>query len=334
MIWMPRKPKRALTQYETLVRELRTLGSKCISTKSDELFKTPVPLPETLCYEEVLAFLKAQPPKMDVANPSLLGAIYAIGFLATSEQQKKETVEVLIPRLEYGESVQTKRVFVDGLRLMGVTFLFAAVVEALGYWIFHVRGGLWGTKVVFPLMLFVSGRVIQRALVLGISAHHLGTLGQPEAIPVLCKVNRDENRSLYQLLPTLTPAHYRAFSKETVPNLCGILFDEIQQLSIYNLDKVRLLVEALEKIGDSRAILTVQRLQRELKNLVCPELQAKVANLLLLLEERKIQEEQHDTLLRGSSAPAVSQELLRPITGKPEQEPAEQLLRVRDIDKP
>ena len=203
----------------------------------------------------------------------------------------------------------------------------------------------------------------------------LGDLQIPEAVPFLAQTDRfplrlreTATKSLYQLLPTLTPAHYRAFSKETVPNLCSLLSNEIRRLSPSNLERATLMVEALEKMGDSRAILTVEALQRELREkqksfeelqlraqsatwnrnvyeTAAPpeirsvsnpyfELQNKVSHLLYVLLERRIQEEQHDTLLRGSSAPVDTSQLLRPITGKPEQEPAEQLLRVRDIDKP
>jgi len=167
--------------------------------------------------------------------------------------------------------------------------------------------------------------------------------------------------ALFKLLPTLTSNHYRAFDQETIPNLDTLLATETKKMTPNAMERVELLVDALEKIGDSRAIIPVQALKRQLmakqsefedrqlraqtaswqrsvlETNALPQvtavenpylnLQRKVERLLSTLEERRVQEELHDNLLRGSAAPDNTGELLRPMTGKTEQEPPEQLLR-------
>ena len=190
----------------------------------------------------------------------------------------------------------------------------------------------------------------------------LGELGVVEAIPTLSQQRyRKHHATLCQILSELTPAHYGAFDRETVLNLCRILEEERFSITLNTHSRTRCLLEALSKIGDSRAIPSVVLLQKYLaarekaynealfrkqfrhlrqhasedaRFLRPPEpvkpfaeLQARIASLLKTLEERRVQEELHDNLLRGSSAPQDTSELLRPITGKPEQEPPEQLLR-------
>lgn len=190
----------------------------------------------------------------------------------------------------------------------------------------------------------------------------LGELGAVEAIPTFSQQRyRKYHATLCQILSELTPAHYGAFDRETVLNLCRILEEERFSITLNTHSRTRRLLEALSKIGDSRAIPSVILLQKYLAaresayheallrkqsrhlrqhasedaRFLSPpepvkpfaELQSRVTSLLKTLEERRIQEELHNNLLRGSSAPDSTGELLRPVTGKAEQEPSEQLLR-------
>jgi len=190
----------------------------------------------------------------------------------------------------------------------------------------------------------------------------LGELGAVEAIPTLSQQRyRKHHATLCRILPELTPAHYGTFDRETVLNLCRILEEERFSITFNAHSRTRCLLEALSKIGNSWAIPSVILLQKYLavrekayneallrkqschlsqhasedSKLLRPlepvkpfaELQSRVTSLLSALEERRIEEELHDNLLRGSSAPQDTSELLRPITGKTEQEPPEQLLR-------
>lgn len=286
----------------------------------------------------------------------------------------------LILIVKYKKRPQLNRLLDGALSLIGCLVAFLLLPRLASYGYAPLLGAALGALIFVPIfrLSFSDLRVvIARVTSVGL----LGELGVPEAIPVLANeavkslmtmrpaqpaMTIGSAHALFQLLPALTYAHYRAFEKETIPNLCAILEAEAKKMTPNAMERVELLVEAFERIGDSRAILTVQSLKRHLvakqrefedrqlraqtaswsrsvlETDALPQvtavqnpyrsLQRKVESLLKTLEERRVQEELHDNLLRGSAAPDNASELLRPMTGKPEQEPFEQLLRGASLE--
>lgn len=112
-------------------------------------------------------------------------------------------------------------------------------------------------------------------------------------------------------------AHYGRLPTATVPNLCHALTlaDEPLALDI---------LQALEKIGDGRAVMTVERLTTRGKT---PRIQAAAQRVFPILEQRQRDENAPRTLLRASAPVATPQNvLLRPAMNTA-QEPPEELLR-------
>ncbi len=302
---------------------------------------------DSLVLEEVLWYALNKGGELPKNREVYIGALSLLSHSKLTEEERRLLVLTLVKVDEVLVKARGQQ-WLTGIGIsifqVAITIFFLLINQPFLCTLFWVYLYPWAMRFAFEGKLSITRKT---CLI------HLGLLQVPEAIPFLAQTDRfpvrlreTATKSLYQLLPTLTPAHYRAFSKETVPNLCNLLSHEIRRLSPSKLERATLMVEALEKMGDSRAILTVEALQRELREkqksfeelqLRAPsatwnrnvyfELQNKVSHLLYVLLERRIQEEQHDTLLRGSSAPVDTSQLLRPITGREAQEPAEQLLR-------
>ncbi len=152
-------------------------------------------------------------------------------------------------------------------------------------------------------------------------------LGSLEALPYLLAAIGRTKGELYQelldgvatLLPRLTPKHYGQFRSDVVPNLCYLLEN-------YRGNFVLVLLDAVQKIGDSRALLTVRRLAEKGES---AEVRAKAKEVLPILEARREQENDAHNLLRASSEPVSQKELLRPAYNVTETQP-ETLLRPID----
>ena len=111
-----------------------------------------------------------------------------------------------------------------------------------------------------------------------------------------------------------------------MPNLCQLLqFYAGKSVFDRSIDEFNNeLLTALEKIGDSRAIPAVKIAAEH------PHLVETANRVLAVLEERRRQETNRLTLLRGSEALATPEkELLRASTGRAESTP-DQLLRPID----
>ncbi len=147
----------------------------------------------------------------------------------------------------------------------------------------------------------------------------LGYLRSPESVSVLAKaVTNSTLRSaarpaLLQALATVTPDHYGQLPSQTVPDLC-------KALDYSDMLLTEAILQALGKIGDSRAIKRVQGLANNgVKS---------ARDILPMLLARQAQENQSAMLLRAASAGAVTSEhLLRPAHDTSRQEKPDELLR-------
>jgi hypothetical protein len=165
-----------------------------------------------------------------------------------------------------------------------------------------------------------------------IAAHALGRLQAVEAIDAVAAASAEQDAKLREvamaslrvLMSRLTRDHYGHLGSETVPNLCQLLQFYAAPMRAFDrsLDELNMeLLEAVEKIGDARAIAAVTAAAGN------PRLADRAINVLEILEERRRRETNRLTLLRGSEPSDDSEhELLRASSSRPESTP-EQLLR-------
>lgn len=119
--------------------------------------------------------------------------------------------------------------------------------------------------------------------------------------------------ALPAVLATLTPEHYGRLASATVPNLCEALVSPDEPLVLAVLD-------ALQLIGDGRAIKPVERL---IVNSRSERVRETARHLLPLLAERHSQENNSRLLLRATTAPDTpAGMLLRPAQAYSESDPA------------
>ena len=159
------------------------------------------------------------------------------------------------------------------------------------------------------------------------AAETLAKLQLPESVGDLAKAGRWENRisnltrdALTMLLPTFAEDHYGKLGAGATPELCALLFHRDASDALK-----RLILEALAKVGDGRAVEPVEKLAQRFAE--TPELTEFAVSILPILTARREQENASSALLRGSSAPPVATEqLLRPASAPPVT-PPELLLR-------
>jgi len=107
--------------------------------------------------------------------------------------------------------------------------------------------------------------------------------------------------ALYTTLPVLTPDHYGALDSQAVPNLCRALNHAEERL-------VLAVLEALEKMGDGRALPHVARLAAGTRT---SRIQQAAARALPVLQERRRQEQAPGMLLRPAEPPGIDASLVR-----------------------
>jgi hypothetical protein len=130
-------------------------------------------------------------------------------------------------------------------------------------------------------------------------------------------------RALLTVLPTLTTTHYGQLAAHVVPDLCRILNGDRRSYPVASEALILATLDALEKIGDGRALSPVQRIA--VANF--PSCQRKAQSILPILQERQERERHSGMLLRAASAPETTpEELLRPAT-EATATASEQLLR-------
>lgn len=133
-------------------------------------------------------------------------------------------------------------------------------------------------------------------------------------------------RAMPALLVTLTPDHYGRLDAQAVPNLCRALeWTDRQGTASAEEELLTLhLLEALGKVGDGRAVASVQRVAEESHSPNCRTLAERI---LPVLKERQLRENESQMLLRGTLVPVAGTDvLLRPASAAAETEP-KQLLR-------
>jgi len=165
------------------------------------------------------------------------------------------------------------------------------------------------------------------------AATALGRIGQPESVGVMARawfdmrptVRKAAHEALPTLLLSLTPDHYGHLTSDLTPNLCRALRQEARKEEPTSEAHALALLQALERVGDGRAVEPVQALT----NPPYPErIQREAEKALLILEARRQQENDSKSLLRGAATPETkSGELLRAAVNFAEEKP-EQLLRI------
>ena len=174
------------------------------------------------------------------------------------------------------------------------------------------------------------------------AARSLGNLGRAEGVPALLRASQNSDflqkvgrEAIVRTLPSLTfKKHYGALESDVVPNLCRLLkgSSSIEECAVEEW-QWRLL-DALEAVGDARAIAPISDLIWEIagmttESLVVPE---KAESVLEVLKERAARETDQKTLLRGVEAPVLPETLLRSYEGTL-QTPPEQLLRAAENEE-
>lgn len=206
---------------------------------------------------------------------------------------------------------------------------------------------LFNTLLFSPLLLLIgrnqSNRHLKRlcagaATALGRLKDRLGLDGLAQAaVDPSESVSHAAVAAIGNVLPLLTPEDYGRLRPETVPNLCQIL-------SGYRLTEIRgeagmiLLLEALEKVGDGRAVEAVEALAAPTRfdtvrlqwsgpwNRPNDRVRSTALRVLPILKERRRQEQDRSMLLRSSQTALVPEALLRPADDV-SNPPSEQLLR-------
>ena len=366
-----------LAESEILLspRILKELNKACRDSKSRTWAQKPLKDDYNITLREILWYVVNQVSRLPKNHVEYVGALRLLTKFELTEAERRAVANTLIPIINLTKRSQLNRLLLNVFHLSGWLAAFTLLPWLASYGHAPVLAIAIGVLIFIPMFRALS-QVPSHFFLRVTSVVLLGELGVPEAIPVLAReaVNSPMGMSsgqpamaissayaLFKLLPTLTSNHYRAFDQETIPNLYTLLATETKKMTPNAMERVELLVDALEKIGDSRAIIPVQALKRQLmakqsefedrqlraqtaswqrsvlETNALPQvtavenpyrnLQRKAERLLSTLEERRVQEELHDNLLRGSSVPQDTSELLRPVTGKTEQEPPEQLLR-------
>jgi hypothetical protein len=161
---------------------------------------------------------------------------------------------------------------------------------------------------IVPGSMMVDSRGLSQARI--VAAASLRRLRRPESVPALAFACHDGNyevasrsmEALLEILPALTPAHYGALNSDTVPNLCDAMRH-------WGSPRDMIFLDALEKIGDGRAIPAVEEM---LKQAQSKEQNARAEAVLQVLRERDRQAKDPRRLLRPMPQPADSDLLVRP----------------------
>ncbi len=284
---------------------------------------------------------------------------WALGQAELTEEQQKVAAEALAHRLDYSGKTrgQWQR---DNVRIgvrnalswvsdVIVLFLiFSAIIPLIGRFLPEIVLLLLRTMMRICSLLFLATPLVPFVTI----AHQinitkkvrlevgrsLGSLERAEGVPALLRASQDlefflhiGQESLERTLPSLTyERHYGTLGSEVVPHLCRLLNRS------YNVEKGSttrwklVLLNALEQMGDARALGLLTRLTRQtsphLSMTEAHEFHKKVAQVLDTVQKRADRETEQATLLRGSEAPVLPETLLRSYEGVIET-PPEQLLR-------
>lgn len=275
----------------------------------------------------------------DLTNLSMRGgtkrdlAAWKLAYVQLDEVQRQTCLTTLLPLIERNLKRGRKHRKLGRwfFRAMAVSLLlFAAILVLPGSWYYYTD--LWDA--LSGILILTGGLSLLLApftgpVSLGIDAWRmarlrpavtaLGYLRSPESVSILARaVANSSLRSaaspaLLQALSTVTPDHYGQLSSQTVPDLC-------KALDYSDMLLTEAILQALSRIGDSRAIKPVQRLGNNGVKLA--------RDILPVLLARQAQENQSAMLLRAASAGQTPAEhLLRPAHDTSPQERPDELLR-------
>jgi HEAT repeat protein len=273
-----------------------------------------------------------EPLRRALRNPSAnrwrerQAAAWALGHLELNAEQQADAAETLVAVLANRLPEDTARLGRSCLR----TFLASCVLCTV-WRLSFVEAPL--SLLLFMSCLLCAGPCIPASLLLddrrvnrvrAFAATALGRLQLPETTAPMAAALHDDSlvvreaasETLPAVLRTLTPDYYGWLGAQAVPDLC-------RALNRWNL---RLpILEALEKVGDGRAVKPAERLLAEDPAL---EIQETLQRALPILQERKKREQESSMLLRGASSPqAAPDQLLRPAEANATTTAPEQLLR-------
>jgi hypothetical protein len=275
-----------------------------------------------------------------------------LGRLSLTPEQKVTVARCLSAELTNRNSARRKRslrVYLlslgqTALASYGIGLLLALYLTTFSYsnevWDFSGPFSFWTLRFflqfgtfLWPILLFfalpaaLTADAERRKFLKNAAVQTLGLLPHPDSVGALAYAARDKDASIQNAaqkalsatLPTLTHKYYGTLETETIPNLCYVL----EEVYATKPDFALVLLQALEKVGDGRAVYTLEH-----RLFLPPVAVRQEANRILpLLRERKRQEEASSMLLRASSEPATpAVELLRPAAQTRETAP-EQLLR-------
>lgn len=208
------------------------------------------------------------------------------------------------------------------LVLLGIVTLIAGIISSLAF-VACIGAVFWAPVAIISEVYF------EHVCAAAVTA--LGRLRVPESVGVLARSAQDGSPrvseaakvALWKVLPTLTPAHFGALSAEATPNLAQLL-DEWSVLYAWEEGFTLDVLVALEKVGDGRAVGSVERLVEKAPS---ERLKQAAAAILPILKKRQQWEKDARLLLRAAQAPVnPSDVLLRPASGIPEADP-QRLLR-------
>ncbi|MBC7527972.1 MAG: hypothetical protein H7308_10520 [Chthonomonadaceae bacterium] len=346
LVWSASR-RRKLSPSTTLFLEF--VQNEAATTQPDP--ETFAALCDTLLVEEYLRWRQQ------------MIAIWALGQADLTEEQRKEATKLLAFQLDSrrkGRGQQLTEGIVIGVVSTGAWIiacvtLLATMIETMSYFdrrfdhgtrelvfIPQIFGGLsiLCTPVV-PFVIFAlrGKRAMQIRLE---TARSLGPLGKAEGVPALLRASQNVGffvkvgqGALERTLPSLNfEEHYGTLSSDAVPNLCRLLKQSDRPDIVGVVDWQLLLLDALEKVGDARAIDSVmlQTIAHRETLLHRPIVCERAAQVLEVLKERAARETEQETLPRGSVAPVLPETLLRSYEGAIET-PPEQLLRASNEEK-
>lgn len=225
---------------------------------------------------------------------------------------------------------------------MSVWSLWAGLSAAPhGGWLVLVAGIVTGAlfySLPLTVLAFLIGAPLDRMHLARIRAMAILTLGRRrdtchlglilrQYVEERGRVHRAAEVVLLEVLPLLGMPDAAMLPRDFVPNLCIALYRKERQVLDYTAREEKLevlLLEALSKVGDGRALPTVERIAQAGRT---PLLRELAQSLVPILQERRRLEIDSDQLLRGATQPETAPEtLLRPAQNE-DVTPPDQLLR-------
>jgi len=340
-----------LAEREALLRRLRKKRS--FVQQETSLFATDPFTPEK--FSALLRRLRDPNPRR--WRERIL-AIGTLGCLPLNSNEKQLTVQILEKILANTQELVGDRVASRSPDAYKVAYLIAfslfLILMAREFWgvdasvslfdllgellLSCVFGAIFIAFVAFPAAAFVlpvyaAADVSRQNRIRAAAATALARIGQPESMGVvaqtLCDVSplvrHFAHEALRALHPRLTSDYYGRLDSALTPNLCRALRQESRKHEPVSAVRMIALLQALEKVGDGRAVEPVRALTNAAYYL---RIGQEAERILPVLEARLRQENDSKMLLRGASTPATkSEELLRAAVTSVEKKP-EQLLRI------